>query len=944
MDLSAHHSRIATQLRELELDRDNPPLFIEHACSPAELDELTAAVSEGLAAFDLDDEPFWRTRRLPLLVIATEVGYEFGADHHTYWPKLEERLGVSFQADWRCNALAALFPKAIRPPPTEWARHFKRIALPVTHAILPKWLHEPLLELLLACPVRVEAGGAYFAWIEAAAARYPNLRTLLHPTREALAREVIEGILEVSEPRMIGQEASARFRRDIWATPSTRAKLREARARRPTLLPLPPTPVGGRTSSTQLQPINVPLSLLFEPLGIAIAPITLAPPLPPNPDGIRLFPLGERRPTSLSNLLRDGIPIARPLPQADQPVPLFDEQLPAELSKQLRLVLLSLRAHVTPPLLFTDRRGPAGVAIQILNKTFSATGGWFALVSDAPPPTLGLSTIGRVGGHFCVQADASLEAASAWLESLGFIGKHTPSLRLVGAAALEGPAGRLFAPQDLVVLEVDRGPVLLGDAPLHDGLYVLPGAGERSFTNPAGAGAVELRVTRASLPQRAPDVQIDLLGEAPTANALREGRLGLRIRGRAALAGLRARIAVEVDGLEVATVTTPVLPSLPCAVGAADPAWRPLVRALPGGCPITLRVEVGGLGRSRWWLEPEVAEVSWRGEEARGEREIVGYRLYDAHSPLIETDSPSAIHLKVPKYKDGDAGPGAGLCVAPRTLSLDAPPVPQPPARIQRDWNSIGPLLLAFQTWSTARTDHLFAEVGRKRAVQRIGEWVERALCGDVWQSARSVQPDRRGFGVIVAESLRRRTIAFDELAEEGWSTERGDAFVRAVGRALNGCEDWLREIVEEQADTDALVPVLEGAYRAVGISGEPDLACEPSATRAALQEAFESWEAQNEDRALLSRILPQSKRAGLSSLPFAEAGDEQLVDLVHAWLKDASLVSPWPREQVRALLGIWLWPARVSIDEAGFERALADQQGARAVRYAALRRLGALA
>lgn len=942
MELSAWHTRIATRLREIELDRESPAHLIEHGCSPAEVEEITAAARQALSLRALHD-PYWHGRYLTLLLVATEVGYAFGEDGHVYWPKLSERLGVDFDASSRA-VLAGYFP----PPPTPpvaWAAHYSLISRPVTHAVLPRWLHEPLLELLLACP----PGVPYFDWLLAQSSRNRKLQILLHSSREPIARAVIEGILEASPAQLVGEETLARFRTDIRESHTTRRLLVRAQIRRPTVLPAPQAPqrAPGRGPTSSRPNSLVGLVLSLDPLCIHTSPLgDIGTELLLQADSLRVFAFSERRPTSLSAALRDGIRMTRPLPPSDGLASLFSEPGIASVTGPTRTRLLSLQADVTPPLLFTEARGPHGVAVQVLRKTFSPTSALWLLAADPPPVLAGLTPRGTLHGLHCVRVDATCPPAADWLGSLGFSESKTPSLRLLGSAALDGPAGSTFDRDDVVALSVEHGPVASNGALFEDGLYALGTDERRTFENPAGGGSTELLVKRLSAQPRPPIVEIDLYGETVSADALRQGRLGLRIQGQESVSGVRARVGVAVDGIEVAAVTTARLPTLPCALGPAEPFWRELCRELPPDGAIVLYVDVAGLGRARWWLDTEIEEVSWKAGVPVTERDITGFRFFDEHAPLAETIVPSGVFLKVPSYRVGEPGPGAALCMAPKTMPLGRSS-PRPPARFPREWPQVAPLLMSYQTWSTATAAHLLAESGRIFVAGHLDTWVERALCGEAWADASQNLPKPRAFGDIIAASLRDEGVLRDEIAEDGWPSTHEQALLREVGRSFEGGEEWLVGIRDGWLDADVLVPLLHDAYRAVGCrpeaGNEPDLACEQEAVSAALTRGFDEWDAQRELRPLLGRILPQSRRAALRDLAYTELTEEGLIDGLHHWLKTGSMVAAWPREQVASLLGLWLWPSRVKLQESLFTRALADQQGARAIRYASLRRRTAL-
>lgn len=895
------------------------------------------AVGAALAAHGLDDELYWRERHLPLLVVATEVGYRFGEEGRVFWPRLEERLGAGFSETLRRERLILLFKRlSISPPPTGWATHRRLIAYPVTHAILPAWLHEPLLELIRASPWRIQPGGSYFEWLTENAARWPRLQILLHPSREAAARAVIEGILEVGTAEAVREQTLERFRRDVLAVPSTRAMLARAKARQPRLAPAPSPASAGRGAGLRRARPVVPLALSFEPLGLLLAPPLLPVREVPGADRIRICPLAEQRPISLRSLLRDGAILTRLPVSAGQLAPLLNGSWLEGVDGHLRVLLQGLQAHVKPPLLFSERGGPAGVALQV-HGSFSATPGWWLLTQTQPPSIDGLSHKGMVAGLYCTSVDAAVASAAEWLAQQGFSLSQTPSLWLLGTAALDGPAGRTFSHEDVVAVEVAQGPVKLGPQSLSDGLYRISSDGAGKIEG--AGGQVTMTFEAGAQRTRPPAVSLELTGPEISADALRERRLSLRLSGSAPISGLRAAVCLEVDGIAVAQAVTRPLPPLPCVVPAEDAIWPLLADATPAGRGIGLRVTIGGLGRARWWLDTAAAAVSWAEQQAESDEDIVGYQWLDSAGPITPITAAPEIGLKLPIFRSGRSRPGTGICIAPKRGALRAS-APLAPDRITRDWAGIRPLLEALQLWQTARSEHLVAETHRRSVAEHLDRWSARALCGAVWleAEARSSRA-RRSFGRVAAEALREAGVARDELAEHGWPPEKTDSFVSTLAALLEGAEPWLRYMLTAEVPKDALASMILSAYRVVGASDEPDPACEDELTKDSISRALRQWDEQQDMQPLLLRMVPQSERAGLAAIPYDEASFDDLVQAVTAWLRRASLVAPWPLEQVRALLDIWVCPAQASIEEHLFERALADQQGSRAVRYAALRR-----
>lgn len=122
------------------------PIFaLEHGLQPNELEELGQLLQSRLAA-GLPLAPHW----LLWVIYATEFGY--GYDGHEYWlsfeaetPKWRERRSNKQLRRWFLD-FQRMYGGVT--PSGDWAAHFKNIAWPITHAILPRYLQLQLARSL----------------------------------------------------------------------------------------------------------------------------------------------------------------------------------------------------------------------------------------------------------------------------------------------------------------------------------------------------------------------------------------------------------------------------------------------------------------------------------------------------------------------------------------------------------------------------------------------------------------------------------------------------------------------------------------------------------------------------------------------------------------------------------------------------------------------------
>ena len=121
------------------------PLFaLEHGLSAEELDELSTLLRSHLRA-GLRLAPHW----LAWVVYATERGYTYTGDE--YWRSFEEQTpNWDFRDRYRVVPWFTKFQRTYNGvmPSGPWAGHFRIIAWPITHAILPRYLQRQFARAL----------------------------------------------------------------------------------------------------------------------------------------------------------------------------------------------------------------------------------------------------------------------------------------------------------------------------------------------------------------------------------------------------------------------------------------------------------------------------------------------------------------------------------------------------------------------------------------------------------------------------------------------------------------------------------------------------------------------------------------------------------------------------------------------------------------------------
>lgn len=141
--LDAHFRELASARAEARL-----PLFaLEHGLTGPEVADI-AELLESYPAEDVALGLDW----LVWIVHATEIGYQYDGDK--YWPPFTERAGQWRDVNTR-HRLREWFERFRTryqgvTPTGPWAGHFRVIAWPITHAILPRYLQEQFAKTLFA--------------------------------------------------------------------------------------------------------------------------------------------------------------------------------------------------------------------------------------------------------------------------------------------------------------------------------------------------------------------------------------------------------------------------------------------------------------------------------------------------------------------------------------------------------------------------------------------------------------------------------------------------------------------------------------------------------------------------------------------------------------------------------------------------------------------------
>jgi hypothetical protein len=963
--------------------------LIEHKLDVARFEALRLAVADEVRRGPPLNDRSWCTRALPLLTVAVEAGYRYGDGSTVYWEAFQEMIGrdLSEQEKQVIPRLIWGLGQVRRPPRVPWADCFRRIAWPISEALLPAWLHAPLLELLQRCPMRigVDPVGSdrrpYLTWLEEEVGGDGRLSLLINGDRRNLAAALIEGILQdepVAEPNPVDINESdsrlsidfiRRARQDVRSSPVTRriaTKVHQAQVRLRTKLVVvtpPPGPVAPRVFG------RVDLVVDLATLRLRTAPVR-HPAL--TPDRLRLAraaPLRERVPVMVSELLRAGVTLSSLPAPADQP--LMSSRWTTPLGGSLSVALDGLWVDGRRPLLFSERTGPAGSARQVVERAFRACDGWVVLTDHSIDDADGITLLGRIAGGWAHRVDASVPAARAQLEELGLQCVTAPILSMLGAPPLGGATSSDFELTDPVGVRVEGGAVTVypegypAEA-LAEGMYLVRGPIEAAVTrgglvNQPTEGSPVLRVLRSMKPRSTEDGPLITLapGVDASLSSLLTRKIGLVVRAPLGAVGLRARIRVTARGPKGEDISaqgwSQRLGTLPAAVAPTDPVWAALGKLCPVGAALMLSAELPGLGRESWSL----SQV----DDHRAGHVNVGWSMTEGEDPPTDQgasatqwwpfQAPDA-PLRVPPpgvalaaAEDGLFGQ-AGEVVGPSASNLDdlkfvgLPALPRAPQAARRAF-------AALWRWRRARSLGGPAALARAAVVRAYDRELTLGLCGAVWLEAEGDLPPTPEPWRQCAEQLMSGGVAWQEGNDP--PAQEHLARVRAlVEEELRGISRTMFESPPGNPDdrvkfADLIAQMLDRAMRAVGLDQDPP--CEEQAVISALGAAW-GWRPADEQLApLASHVLPQSIRGDLLTVVRANLPLPELSAQLGRLIRETSTAVKWTDLELQTLVALWSgerpagWSEMGELIDQTILRAVHDQRGCRITRLASLARSG---
>ena len=764
------HLQLHKRFTELRNSRSGPIFFIEHGLSESEIVEVVATVGNRLNQFSLENE-WWHANYLPLLVAATEVGYQYRGTGTNFWPVLEEKFGVAIRIEDR-RRIGKLFGdsskiyRGVRPPNTPWAKAFHIITWPITHALVPIEFHRPLALLLADLRVNVsklDDAELYRAIRIAASSPSTRFSSLLED--EALVVNVTRMLLNNNNGEFcteVVERISAAIASDQVSSRAVSVARRIQRSIKP-------------HSKPPSSPSRIVGSLYLRSHRNAMSLEAVFPPLETSLHGRLQRALRRRRYTPKlwgvskpvpSVQLLSSLPFTVNLSKAPlKDAALFPNLDQAAIDKESRDVLTTFELDVAPPLLFAIASDKTH-ARRIRGPSISGERQYWLLSRLGEGPR-GCVAVNEVGPFDCHLLDPREESSRDILSKLGFQVRFGISVGFAGKPPIERHASTpCFAIGDYRMIVAQQAlskslEVQLGEdkvclksndvasfvvEPGDHTLFVSNGSEIRPYTFRGAPSSRTVPPLTCSIEPRSVDFSVQ---------ALLRGDLEIAFESVAPLAGLELTAEIEANSRRI--FASAVIDPLPCSLSSRQEPFRTLLndkeihRLLMQEQSPMLRLRLGHLCYREVVLEQRVLPCWWQHDEynsivltsAMGE---LPFGCVTATAPANrptqgvvgkreEAQLLAPVGLDIAEY--GEAAQFTTLCIAPPRMRLDAPIITKPRIlrrrRVGGNSCSFEDVLEAYLRWSLADSTTILANLRRRQIAEELDRWATEICCGEEW-------------------------------------------------------------------------------------------------------------------------------------------------------------------------------------------------------------------
>lgn len=435
--LGAHFTELTASRQSLEPPA--PVFALEHGLSANDRELLTEAVRDAhrLGLMPIVSRNSW----LPFVVHAAEVGYIY--DGVEYWPIYASETPRWPDRDYERDRVRNWFVKFAQQyggatPQGAWARTFRKIAWPITHAILPRYLQVQLARMLsdyrTSWPSLLNDPAALGTRLHAWSRHYSDRLEKFCQNTEIVGRLAVALLIteEHADSPLIESTALARIVESLNSERQSRRWLSEARRSASSIRTHNFRPPEGRDDQARLRPprpaATDPQLQLREDAG-AWRAFAILPDLRPLQHAIPHLYEALRSSRAIVAGARQEIPTSGLL-YATPPIELTHWPAPPQPFLQLRRasdainLLLAEQCRITQGPWWVFRQKPGAPASEVKGK-FVRPGASYCIVGDQAlsPPTV----------DWCVKADIALEGMSAYVMSVPATLSEANSTALVEA-------------------------------------------------------------------------------------------------------------------------------------------------------------------------------------------------------------------------------------------------------------------------------------------------------------------------------------------------------------------------------------------------------------------------------------------------------------------------------------------------------------------------------
>lgn len=974
--LADRHQALAEQFTSLGQARGKLPVFaIEHGLDELALEELRKTVSRQIEEDLQLAGAVWSWSYLPLVVIATEVGYRYRGTGTDFWPVLSQEIGAEAGPAFR-SGLSRLFElghdrfRLAQPGDSPWERHFPHISWPIGNSVVPLEIQPQLADALrraVRAGVPADDTERLLEYLRALAAGHASRRFENWLLQRDLALEVMRRLLAPESAGWLSQNFLLRIDRDIrkdWGALRAITEARKTVARRTARL-------------AQIVPSRYVLALTDG------APSHLVIRGPALPAQLRDEVIAALRIHGDRIRAIDGM----------QALPLGSFLAGGEIA------LKSLFPFPATPLRRDDAlnvdEGTANAAmerLQPLEPEFFAVES-NDLTAHAVFPDDKLQPDSRIIQFIRADCDGNLETRTLetsipsdmeFLRRRGFIiADRVPSLQLLGLPA-PGPSNRFLG--DFPVLVARRGVAgaeLLLDGSVASGELLnirgiewkalRPDVG-RHLIKPAEGRELDRLDFEVIEPPDVEPATVKLLPANANVSDLESGRLEIKITAPLALEAVAIRVRV-ISPNETAIVSQGVIERLPARITGRSPILHEIQTQLAGiranETGLRLHVEAEGLLDKVFSLPPVRREIRFDGDTGKwirtGEDEkvlasisasigapLLGAGYSDSKGTrLVLPDAPDHEALTAGMIFSGPASTRLGLVNRSR---ISLPALLREPTSSE---NGVGIIELARANvaWQLAEARDLLGNWQRWSVVEELEAALIEQLCGARWRRLETeIDPSFADFYsallrfiVEIWDSTKGGRPQLDNARDRDFLSSR---ILQKMKEVLPDPQTAATNIDDDLAG--ALDLAMEDAYdelsAAVEARGDtPEFSCAVGFLTDDWRSAFRK--AGDAQRLLMFRpyILPDARWSALVRPFYSELTEDDLVDLLDSVHVDAFRRPGlrWlGRPEIRAMLQLWLSP-KAMVETEGWRELLAkgvsDIRTSRAVRYVALRRKLAL-